>query len=94
MVQAVEAAFPRIIVVLNTGGMMDTLWFKDNAKIQAALLAWQGGIEGGLAMADVLCGDVCPSGHLTDTFATDFSAYPSSDTFNESEDYVELEFTM
>ena len=89
MVQAVEAAFPRIIVVLNTGGMMDTLWFKDNAKIQAALLAWQGGIEGGLAMADVLCGDVCPSGHLTDTFATDFAAYPSSDTFNESEDYVE-----
>ena len=89
MVQAVEAAFPRIIVVLNTGGMMDTLWFKDNAKIQASLLAWQGGIEGGLAMADVLCGDTCPSGRLTDTFATDFAAYPSSDTFNESEDYVE-----
>lgn len=89
MVQAVEAAFPYVVVVLNTGGMMDTLWFKDNAKIQAALLAWQGGIEGGLAMADVLCGDVCPSGHLTDTFAVDFAAYPSSDTFNDSEDYVE-----
>jgi len=89
MVHAVEEVFPRIIVVLNTGGMMDTLWFKDNAKIQASLLAWQGGIEGGLAMADVLCGDVCPSGHLTDTFAVDFAAYPSSDTFNESQDYVE-----
>lgn len=89
MVQAVEAAFPRIIVVLNTGGMMDTIWFKDNAKIAASLLAWQGGIEGGLAMADIFCGDVCPSGHLTDTFAADFAAYPSSDTFNESEDYVE-----
>jgi len=89
MVHAVEEVFPRIVVVLNTGGMMDTLWFKDNAKIQASLLAWQGGIEGGLAMADVLCGDVCPSGHLTDTFAVDFAAYPSSDTFNESEDYVE-----
>ena len=89
MVHAVEAAFPRIIVVLNTGGVMDTLWFRDNAKIQASLLAWQGGIEGGLAMADVLCGDVCPSGRLADTFAVDFAAYPSSDTFNESEDYVE-----
>ena len=89
MVHAVEDVFPRIIVVLNTGGMMDTLWFKDNAKIQASLLAWQGGIEGGLAMADVLCGDVCPSGHLTDTFAVDFAAYPSSDTFNASKDYVE-----
>ena len=89
MVQAVQTAFPRIVVVLNTGGMMDTLWFKDNTRIQASLLAWQGGIEGGLAMADVLCGDACPSGHLTDTFATDFAAYPSSDTFNASEDYVD-----
>ena len=89
MVHAVEETFPRIIVVLNTGGMMDTLWFKDNTKIQASLLAWQGGIEGGLAMADVLCGDACPSGHLTDTFAVNFAAYPSSDTFNVSEDYVE-----
>ncbi len=89
MVHAVETAFPLIIVVLNTGGMMDTLWFKDNEKIDASLLAWQGGIEGGLAMADVLCGDACPSGHLTDTFAVDFAAYPSSDTFNASEDYVE-----
>ena len=89
MVHAVEEVFPRIIVVLNTGGMMDTLWFKNNAKIQASLLAWQGGIEGGLAMADVLCGDVCPSGHLTDTFAVNFAAYPSSDTFNASNDYVE-----
>ena len=89
MVKAVEAVFPRIAVVLNTGGMMDTLWFKDNSHIQAALLAWQGGIEGGLAMADMLCGDVCPSGHLTDTFAVNFAAYPSSDTFNASEAYVE-----
>ena len=89
LVQAVKEAFPRVAVVLNTGGMMDTLWFKDHSGIQAALLAWQGGIEGGLAMADVLVGDVCPSGRLTDTFAVNFAAYPSSDTFNVSEDYVE-----
>lgn len=88
LVKAVEAAFPRIAVVLNTGGMMDTLWFKDNPKIQSALLSWQAGMEGGLATADILCGDVCPSGRLTDTFAVNFAAYPSSDTFNESEDYV------
>ncbi len=88
MVQAVQAAFPRVAVVLNSGGMMDTLWFKNNAGIQAALLSWQAGMEGGLATADVLVGDVCPSGHLVDTFARDFAAYPSSDTFNESEDYV------
>ena len=91
MVEAVKQAFPRIGVVLNTGGMMDTIWFKEDARISAALLAWQGGMEGGMAIADVLCGDVCPSGHLTDTFATDFAAYPSSASFNESENYVEYE---
>ena len=88
MVKAVTKAFSRVTVVLNTGGMMDTGWFKDSAGIQAALLAWQGGIEGGLATADILCGDKTPSGHLTDTFAMNFGAYPSSGTFNESQDYV------
>jgi len=91
MVNQVQAAFPKIAVVLNTGGMMDTLWFKDNEKIDAALLAWQAGMVGGLAMADILCGDVCPSGRLTDTFAVNFDAYPSSANFNESDMYVEYQ---
>ena len=89
MVDAVRAAFPRVAVVLNTGGMMDSSWFRHDDRIGAALLAWQGGMEGGCATADVLCGDTCPSGHLTDTFAENFAAYPSSAGFNDSEDYVE-----
>jgi len=89
MVDAVREAFPRVAVVLNTGGMMDSSWFKGDPRIGAALLAWQGGMEGGSATADVLMGDENPSGHLTDTFAVDFAAYPSSDGFNKSEDYVE-----
>ncbi|MDO5378889.1 MAG: glycoside hydrolase family 3 C-terminal domain-containing protein, partial [Clostridia bacterium] len=89
MVDAVRGAFPRVAVVLNTGGMMDGSWFKDDERIGAALLAWQGGMEGGSATADVLMGDENPSGHLTDTFAVDFAAYPSSAGFNDSQDYVE-----
>lgn len=89
LVKKVEEYFARIVVILNTGGMMDTLWFKNNSKVEASLLAWQGGMEGGLATADILVGDAYPSGHLSDTFATDFDAYPSSANFNESEDYVE-----
>ena len=41
-----------------------------------------------MAEADILCGDVNPSGKLTDTFAGSFDDYPSSYNFNESEDYV------
>ena len=89
MVDAVTSAFPRVAVVLDVGGMVDSAWFKDNDRIQSVLLAWQAGIEGGLAVADILCGDVNPSGKLVDTFAGSFDDYPSSANFNESEDYVE-----
>lgn len=85
---AVAEKFSRMIVVLNVGGMVDTSWFKQNGRIQAALLAWQGGMEGGPAAADILCGDINPSGKLTDTFASCFADYPSSAGFHESEDYV------
>ena len=64
MVDAVTSAFPRVAVVLDVGGMVDSAWFKDNDRIQSVLLAWQAGIEGGLAVADILCGDVNPSGKL------------------------------
>lgn len=80
--------FENIVVVLNVGGMVDTSWFLKNQKVKAVLLAWQGGMEGGLAEADILCGDVNPSGKLTDTFAAAFKDYPSSDNFNESAAYV------
>lgn len=89
MVQTVTENFERVIVVLNVGGMVDTSWFRDNDRIQSVLLAWQGGIEGGLAAADLLCGEESPSGKLTDTFANSFEDYPSSRGFHESEDYVE-----
>lgn len=88
MVQAVCAAFSRVAVVLNVGGVVDTSWFAKNPAIQSVLLAWQGGMEGAMAAADILCGDVCPNGKLTDTFAASFDDYPSSENFHESEDYV------
>ena len=88
MVDDVTAAFEHSVIVLNVGGMIDVSFIKNNSKIDAALLAWQAGMEGGLAVADILSGDVNPSGKLTDTFAKQFSDYPSADTFNESNDYV------
>ena len=72
MVDAVKAVFPRVIAVLDVGGMVDSSWFKDVPAIQSVLLAWQAGIEGGLAIAELLCGDANPSGKLVDTFAGSF----------------------
>lgn len=89
MVDAVCADFSDVAVVLNVGGMVDTEWFAHNGKIPAALLAWQGGMEGGLAMADILLGMESPSGKLPDTFASALDDYPSTADFHKSPDYVE-----
>ena len=89
MVEAVTAAFDKVIVVLNVGGMVATDWFKDNDRIQSVLMAWQGGIEGGLAAAELLMGHGNPSGKLVDTFAGRLEDYPSTASFHESEKYVD-----
>ncbi len=88
MIETVCGSFDKVIAVLNVGGVIDTDWFRDNDKIQSSLLAWNPGMEGGLAVADILCGDVNPSGKLTDTFAKAFSDYPSADTFHENDMYL------
>ncbi len=89
MVTQVEALFERIVVILNVGGVVDTTWFKDDAQLSAVLLAWQGGMEGGLATADLLCGAASPSGKLPDSFARRLEDYPSTASFHESPHYVD-----
>ena len=91
MVAKVKAAFRNVVVVLNVGGVFDTSWFRGDPGIQAALLAWQAGLEGGAAEAELLLGLDNPSGRLADTFAATLEDYPSSPTFYESDDYVNYE---
>ena len=89
MVNTVKQNFARVIVVMNVGGMVDTSWIHDDAQIQSVLMACQGGMEGGLATAELLAGEGNPSGKLSDTFARELNDYPSTYNFHESEKYVE-----
>jgi len=88
MVKTVTESFEKVIVLLNTGAMIDTSWFANNDKIDSALMIWQGGMVGALAAADILVGEACPSGKLVDTCAVSCDDYPSTEGFHESEDYV------
>ena len=88
MLSMVKERFDNIVVVLNIGGIIDLSWVKDDDQISSALLAWQGGMEGGLAMAELLTGKGNPSGKLVDTFAAKTEDYPSTANFHESFDYV------
>ena len=83
--------FHTVVVVLNVGGMLDTGWVRSNDKVQGALYAWQGGMEGGVAAAELLYGEGNPCGKLPDTFAGDLKDYPSTEGFHESIDYVNYE---
>lgn len=88
MVETVKKNFSKVVVVMNVGGMVDTSWFVREDAIGAVLMAWQGGMEGGLAAAELLAGKGNPSGKLSDTFAQTLEDYPSTGDFHESRDYV------
>jgi beta-glucosidase len=62
LIEAVEKANPRTIVVLNTGDPASMSRWLDNTP--ALVDMWYGGQEGGHALAAVLFGDANPSGKL------------------------------
>jgi beta-glucosidase len=74
------AANPHTIVIVNAGGAVDLRSFVD--RVPALLWAWYPGQEGGRAVADVLFGDVNPSGKLPVTFAKRYEDYPSAPYYN------------
>jgi len=82
MLKLVCAAFKRVAVVLNVGNIID-MKFVEKYHPQSVLYVWQGGIEGGHGVADVLTGKVAPSGRLADTIANDIEDYPSTPYFGD-----------
>ena len=89
MVEQVKKAFPKVIVLLNVCGIVDTAWISETSDIQAAMLLFAGGMEGGTAAAELLFGIGNPSGKLPDTFARHLTDYPSTSGYHESLDYVD-----
>ncbi|MRW93266.1 beta-glucosidase [Duganella sp. FT80W] len=65
LISAVAAKAKRTVVVLETGGPVLMPWV---SKVHAVLEAWYPGIQGAQALADILSGDVNPSGKLPITF--------------------------
>lgn len=81
LIDRVTAAFPNTVIVLNSGAVVDCEYFAENEKVGAIIFGWQGGLEGGTATADIICGDVNPSGRLADTIPVSYDAYQNAQEF-------------
>lgn len=84
LLEIVSRYFEKTAVILNVGNIIDMKWV-EKYNIKSVMYVWQGGQDGGNAVADVLCGNVTPSGKLTDTIAKDISLYPSTKNFGDPE---------
>ncbi|MBR0199323.1 MAG: glycoside hydrolase family 3 protein [Oscillospiraceae bacterium] len=92
LLDAVTAAFSRVVVLLNIGNIIDLAWTEEYGdKLSALMIVWQSGMESGNAVADVLTGAVIPCGKLSDTIARRYEDYPSCANFGGKEfnDYAE-----
>jgi beta-glucosidase len=80
MLRTVRAHFDRVAVLLNVGNLQDMSW---DHLCDAVMYVWQGGQEGGNAVADVLTGKVTPSGKLSDTIAVSLDDVPVMKNFGD-----------
>ena len=84
--------YKKVIVVLNVGAVIDTKFLRNTDGIHAIVLMSQAGNIGGHALADILTGKVNPSGHLTATWAENYTDYPGADEFSHMNGNVDDEF--
>ena len=83
MMKKVSSVFDKVCVVLNVGSVIDMSWV-EKYNISSVMYVWQGGMCGGKACAEVLCGLYSPSGKLPDTVAKSIDDYPSTANFGDA----------
>jgi beta-glucosidase len=89
-IQVLSKSFKHLIVLINSGNLMDMSWVKKYG-VGTVAYVWQGGQEGGVGTVDALMGDVPPSGRLADTIAKNIEDYPCADCFGDGVENIHKE---
>ena len=84
LVEKVTSTFENVVVLFNTGNIMEMGWLDEYDSIKAAAMIWIPGEFGMTAVARMLCGKVNPSGKLADTVAYKVEDHPSTECFGSN----------
>lgn len=84
LVEKVTSTFENVVVLFNTGNIMEMGWLDEYDSIKAAAMIWIPGEFGMTAVARMLCGKVNPSGKLADTIAYKVEDHPSTECFGSN----------
>jgi beta-glucosidase len=79
LIKEISAANKNTIVVMTSGGSVDMNAWLD--RVPALVQAWYPGQEGGTALAEILFGDVNPSGRLPVTFERRWEDNPVHESY-------------
>lgn len=84
LIEQVASLNPRTVVILEGGSAITMPWLD---KPAAVMMAWYPGMEGGHAIANLLFGEVNPSGRLPISFPTDEAQLPAFDHTSDEVSY-------
>lgn len=80
------------VLIINAGSPVELTEAANLPFVKAIVYMAQAGQEGGNALADILSGDVTPSGKLTMTWARKYDDYPNAQTFSHMSRDVTKEY--
>ena len=80
-IRTIAACYEKSILVINAGSYMDLSKIEDSG-LSALIFFCQQGMQGGRALADLICGKVSPSGKLTDSWAKTYQDVPAGEDYS------------
>jgi len=91
-IRFLAAQYEKFVLAINCGSAMDMSALADIPGINAILYICQLGTEGGHAFADVISGEVTPSGKLSSTWAKQYEDVPYGDEYGARNGNLKEEF--
>lgn len=80
-IKKLVSSYKNVVLVINSGSSMNVK-VADDLGVNAIIYFSMQGCEGGNAFADIILGNVCPSGKLTDSWAKDYNDLPFANEYS------------